>query len=243
MLSKLRSAYAWALLSALMLPLLPIARIFAAVTRKRDPRGDRLRTFMASWISLYGRWTPLYRFCIEGRQHLPASGPYVLVANHESGLDVLCLQMLRIPARFLAEHWLFEVPLSGPLFHLARHVPVEVGNRESGRLALVAAEDALRDGSPVAIFPEGILSPDEMKPFKPGAFVLAQRAKVPIVPVRIVGTGAAWRPGTLVVEGAHRIRIVILPPIPASEVEARDAGTLAAATRERLLAVAPGPGD
>ncbi len=241
MLSKLRSAYAWALLSVIMLTLFPAARLFAAKNRRSDPRGDRLRTFVASWISTYGRFTPLYRFSIEGREHLPRSGPYVMVANHESGLDVVCLQMLRTPARFLAEHWLFDVPLSGPLFRRAHHIAVEVGNRESGRQALVIAEDALRKGTPVAIFPEGVLSPDEMKPFKPGAFVLAQRAKVPIVPVRIVGTGRAWRPGTLVVQGAHEIRIVILEPTPLADVESASAAELAEATRRRMLDVAPGP--
>lgn len=242
MLSKLRSAYAWALLSAIALPLFPAAWLYAAVTRASDPRGDRLRTFMAGWISLYGHLTPLYRFSIEGRQHIPASGPYVLVANHESGLDVLCLQMLRTPARFLAEHWLFDVPLSGPLFRRARHVPVELGNRESGRAALATAEEALREGTPVAIFPEGALSPDEMKTFKAGAFVLAQRAGVPIVPVRLVGTGAAWRPGTLVVEGAHEIRIVVLPALPPAELASADPGELAVRTRASLLRVSPGPG-
>ena len=241
MLSKLRSAYAWALLATIALPLFPAARVFAALTRRSDPRGDRLRVFMAAWSSLYGRLTPLYRFSIEGRRHLPASGPYILVANHESGLDVLCFQMLGTPARFLAEHWLFDIPVSGPLFHRAGHIPLEVGNRESGRQALVAAEDALREGSPIAIFPEGVLSPDELKPFKPGACVLAQRAKVPIVPVRLVGTGAAWRPGTLVVRGAHRIRIVILPPLPLAEIESSGPADLAQELRRRILEVAPGP--
>jgi len=240
-LSKLRSAYAWALLAAIMLPLFPAAWLYALLRGGRDPRGDGLRRFMASWVSLYGHLTPLYRFSIEGRQHLPADGAYVLVANHESGLDVLCLQMLRIPARFLAEHWLFDVPLSGPLFRRARHVPVEVGDRESGRRALMTAEEALREGTPVAVFPEGALSPDEMKPFRPGAFVLARRAGVPIVPVRIIGAGAAWRPGTLVVQGAHRVRVVVLPPVPASDLAQGDPAALAEATRQRLLAVAPGP--
>ena len=233
MLSKLRSAYAWALLSGLMLALFPAARGFAFWKRGSDPRGDALRRLCARWISLYGRWTPLYDFTIEGREHLPQQGPFVLVANHESGLDVLCLQMLGTPARFLAEHWLFDIPLSGPLFRRAGHIPVVVGNRESGRAALETATKALADGTPVAVFPEGKLSPDALGDFKPGGFVLAQRAGVPLVPVRIVGAGAAWRPGTLVVHGRHPIRIRILPPLCGAELDG-DAQELAQQVRETI---------
>ncbi|MEM7413651.1 MAG: lysophospholipid acyltransferase family protein [Myxococcota bacterium] len=233
MISKLRSAYAWVLLSVLMLALFPAARCYAAWNRHRDPRGDGLRRFCARWIALYGHWTPLYRFEVEGREHLPSQGPFVLVANHESGLDVLCLQMLGTTARFLAEHWLFDIPLSGPLFRRAGHIPVEVGNRESGRAALETAADALVEGTPVAVFPEGQLRPDGLSDFKPGAFVLAQRAGVPLVPVRIVGAGDAWRPGTLVVRGKHVIRIRVLEPV-APEALGDDPKPLSDRVHERL---------
>jgi 1-acyl-sn-glycerol-3-phosphate acyltransferase len=240
MFSKLRSAYAWALFAAIMAPLLPVSWLYRRL-HPHDPRGDRLRVLIARWSSLYARATPLYRFSIEGRDHLPGSGPFVLVANHESTLDNLCIQMLSTPVRFLAEHWIFDIPLSGPLCKRAEHIPVEVGNRESGHQALVTAEDALRAGSPVAIYPEGGLSPDEMKSFKPGAFVLAQRANVPIVPVRIVGAGRAWRPGTVVVEGTNEIRIVILPPVAPQEIAEQEPTEVAEAVRQRLLGVAPVP--
>ncbi len=241
MLSKLRSAYAWVLFAAIMAPLFPASWLYERLTRRRDPRGDRLRVFIARWSSLYAHATPLYRFSIEGLENLPESGPFVLVANHESTLDQLCLQLLGTAARFMAEHWIFDVPLSGPMCRRAGHIPVKVGDRASGHDAMVAAEDALREGTPVAIFPEGGLSPEELKPFKPGAFVLAQRAKAPVVPVRIVGAGRAWRRGTLVVEGRHHIRIVVLPACPPAQLAEADPATLADETRTRILAVAPAP--
>ena len=218
-----------------MLPLFTVLPIIRWALARRDPHGDRLRIFVATWVSVYGHTTPLYRFEVKGREHLPETGPYVLVANHESGLDVLVLLMLRTPARFVAEHFFFKYPVVGWLFRLTGQIPLRVGDRESGRRALERAEAALNDGTPVAFFPEGELSPDEMLPFKPGAFVAAKRAGVPIVPVLIEGSGTAWRPGTLVVHGRHVVRITILPPIDPDELRESEPADMAERVRASLL--------
>jgi len=233
--SQIRSTYAWILLSVIVLPLFPAAWAFAGLSTRVDPTRARLRVLVSRWVSLYARLTPLYRFRVEGRDHIPASGPYVLIANHESGLDVLSMLMLHTPARFLAESWMFRVPLAGALFRRCRHIPVTVDDRESGRAALAEVASALAERSPVAIFPEGRLSPDGISEFRPGAFVAAQRAGVPIVPILLEGAGRAWRPGTMVVEGRHEIRIAVQRAIPASEVSATSAEELSNRAREQIL--------
>jgi 1-acyl-sn-glycerol-3-phosphate acyltransferase len=232
--STIRSAYAWVLLSVLILPLFPVARVVAPLMDRRDRRRDRCRVFVSSWASSYGRLSPLYRFRIEGRDRLPEGEPYVIIANHESGLDTMAMLMLRTPARFLAESWLFRVPLAGSLFRACRHIPVRVGDRESGRAALEKAAEALDEGTPVAVFPEGQLAPDGMEAFRPGAFVAAHRAAVPIIPVLLEGTGSAWRPGTMVVHGRHEIRIAVLAPIPAEVCASTDPGVLAELARKQI---------
>ncbi len=116
-----------------------------------------------------------------------------------------------------------------------QHIRVEPGNRESGRAALEEAARALDEGTPVVVFPEGELSPDEMADFRPGAFVAAKRAGVPIVPVLLEGAGQAWRPGTLVVRGAHVIRIAVQPPIDVHGVDEPDADALSERTRQVML--------
>jgi 1-acyl-sn-glycerol-3-phosphate acyltransferase len=233
--SKIRSAYAWVLLSVIVLPLFPVATLFEAIGSRWDPRQDRLRVLIARWVSVYGWLTPLYRFEIHGREHLPRDSAYVMVANHESGLDTLALLMLGTPARFIAESYLFRIPLNGALFRRSRQIPVEIGDRESGRQALAIAERAIAEGTPIAIFPEGHLSPDTLAPFRPGAFVLAQRAGVPLIPIVIEGAGRAWRPGTLVVKGRHIIRINVLEPIPADETSATDPGELLERVRKTFV--------
>lgn len=239
--SVIRSVYAWILLSVIMLPLFPAAAVLAFLSTPFDRQRSGLRVFVSTWVSAYALLTPLYRFRIEARERLPQSQPYVLVANHESGLDTLCLLLLRTPARFLAESWIFRIPLAGRLTLACKHIPVRLGDRESGRRALAMARSALEERCPVAIFPEGRLSADAMGDFRPGAFVLAQRAGVAVVPVLIEGAGSAWRPGTMVVTGTHRVRIAILDPVGIDEVKTTAPETLAARVRERIEAARSAP--
>jgi len=208
--------------------------LFDALAGSFDPRRDRLRRMVARWASLYGKWSPLYHIEIEGRSHFPRSGAYVVVANHESGLDTLLLLMLGTPARFLAEHWLFHATGAGWLMRTCRHIEVKVGDRESGHRALEEAVRALAEGSPVAIFPEGRYDEGVLNEFRPGAFVTAKRTGAAIVPVLIEGSGRAWRPGTLVVHGRHTIRLVVSRPITAEIVEAETVEELIERTRKQL---------
>ena len=211
--SKIRSTYAWVLLLVILLPLVPVLWIGPRLFRRVDPRRDGLRRLTAVWISTYAILTPLYGFRVEGRSRLPRGGPFVLVANHESALDPLSLLLLSTPARFLVADGLFRVPLARWFFDACGHIPVKIGDRESGRIALARAGETLAEGTPVAIFPEGELLPGGLGPFRPGAFVAAQRAGVPIVPVLLKGASGAWRPGSFAVEGRHEIRIAVLDPI------------------------------
>jgi 1-acyl-sn-glycerol-3-phosphate acyltransferase len=236
-LARLRSAYAWALLSVIMLPLFPALKLMRFLTRESDPKGDRLRVFMARWVSVYGWATPLYRFEIVGSEKLPRGAPYVMIANHESGLDILAMLMLSTPARFIAEDYLFEATFASWLLRSTGQIPVRIGDRESGHQALAIAQASLAEGTPIVIFPEGHLSPDVLAPFRPGAFVLAQRAHVPLVPVLLEGAGRAWRPGTMVVTGSHVIRIRILDSIPVNEVTASQPEELAERTHKRFVAI------
>jgi len=80
-----------------------------------------------------------------------------------------------------------------------------------------------------------------MAPFRAGAFVAAQRAGVPIVPLLLEGTGTAWRPGTMVVRGRHEIRIVVLPEISAEVVGRESPERLSELARSAILAARQSP--
>ena len=222
MISTLRSVYAWALFGLILLPVFILAQAEAAVHALRGSRRDGLRRRVAKGLSLYARLSPLYDFRVEGREHLPRSGPYVLVANHESLLDPLCLFLLELPVRILASDRALRVPVVSTLFRACEHIGVDRSDPGSRKRALDTACSALEAGTPVAIFPEGQLpdTPGELATFHNGAFVAAQSCRVPIVPVVLSGTGRAWAPDTVVVTGRHEIGVRVLPPLDPGDGDA-----------------------
>lgn len=129
---------------------------------------------------------------IEGVEHVPRSGAFLLVANHCSQLDPPLLgwatgyQVDRI-VHFMAKDEMRRWPVIGWLADRAGVFFVRRGERD--RAAQRLALDLLADGRPVGVFPEGTRSRDgRMRAARPGAALLAMRSGVPIVPVGIAGT-------------------------------------------------------
>ncbi len=118
-------------------------------------------------------------------------GPCILVANHQSLIDILLLMLLPTDARCWAKRWPFRVPFLGLMMRLCGHLCVE-----DPRVLYKAAE-SLRDGVSLLVFPEGTRSRDgKLTRFHDGAFLLSARTGVPVVPVLIRGSGTTMPPGT-----------------------------------------------
>jgi fatty-acyl-CoA synthase len=150
----------------------------------------------------------------EGLDHLDASRPSVLVANHGSYLDVVVLlAALPVDFRFVAKRELLRAPVVGSVIRRVRHLTVE---RAAGSQSVADAEQvtaALRDGVSVLVFPEGtfVRSPGIL-PFRLGAFKSAVETGAPVVPVTIRGTreilpAGEWlpRPGPVTVAVGARL--------------------------------------
>ncbi|MCC7408033.1 MAG: MFS transporter [Phycisphaeraceae bacterium] len=123
-----------------------------------------------------------------GRHHLPKQGPFILAANHTTGLDGFVLQAASPrPVRWvMLEAYLFGC--LGPLWKAFR--PITLALNDSDRTAIRRIVTALEDGEPVGIFPEGRLQRDHrvLGEFEPGVGLIARRSGAPIVPAWIDGT-------------------------------------------------------
>lgn len=154
------------------------------------------------WASCIIKVNPLWRLKIEGWENVQPGKPYVIVANHQSLLDILVL-LSGMPPRshfkFLAKRELFPIPFFGWHMVLAKYIPLDRSSHESGKKVMLIARQWLRKGVSVAFYPEGTRSLDgEIHAFKVGAFKLAQEENLQILPVVIDGTGEAvpkksWR--------------------------------------------------
>src|SRR6185436_16807299 len=159
------------------------------------------------------------RLTISGREHLPAEGSFIMVANHASHLDALCL-LAALPLRKLhrafpaaAQDYFF---VSIPRIAIAAVVvnALPFGRRANVRQSLDLCRGLLENpGNILIIFPEGTRSADgALGEFKPGIGMLTAGTNVPVVPCRIGGASAAWPKGALVPR-PRRMRLRIGPPL------------------------------
>jgi 1-acyl-sn-glycerol-3-phosphate acyltransferase len=102
---------------------------------------------------------------------------------------------------------------------LNRYIRLKRGDMESIRQMMAACEKALARGCSVFFFPEGTRSKTgQMKPFKPGAFILAHKMKLPILAVAINGTRKALPKHSLNFHGGHAFRVEVLEKSPTSSL-------------------------
>lgn len=132
-----------------------------------------------------------WRINRTGVEHLPATGGFVIAANHQSAIDAFILgqaayRQRRQPVYILVKHSLFHQPIVGRIMHASGNIAVD---RAAGANAYAKACDVLRAGGIILVFPEQTISPSfELLDFKAGAIRLASDAHVPLVPAASFGS-------------------------------------------------------
>jgi 1-acyl-sn-glycerol-3-phosphate acyltransferase len=173
----------------------------------------------------------LYRLRVEGREHLPATGGYVVAANHLSDFDPWPLGLAVYPRQlhFMAKSELYT-PVLKPFLDVVGAFPVRRGERdpESFRTAVRLA----RAGGAVAMFPEGTRRSKGLRKKwvsrpHPGAARIALAAEVPLVPVGLRGTDRMRRLGPL--------RARIGPPVETADLSSLPRREAARVATERLM--------
>lgn len=143
-------------------------------------------------------------------------GPYIIVANHSSVLDIPILMGLPLPMRVLARHGIVHAPVMGWYMQFTRQIPVKLDSPESVQKSLDLCKESLDAGVSLVIFPEGTRSKDcELQKFRRGAFRLAKDTGTPVLPVAIFGTHRLMMKGEFMPQSLyHPIRARVLPPMP-----------------------------
>jgi 1-acyl-sn-glycerol-3-phosphate acyltransferase len=181
---------------------------------------------LSRWLGSWGLFV-VYRLRVHGREHVPAGGGVVLVANHSAFMDgPLLFGQLGRRSVFLVKQESFHGPLGWYLRRLGQ-LPVRRG--EVDRAPLLTALRTLRAGGVVGVFPEGTRGSGDVAQARQGAAWLARSAGAVVLPVACRGTRAGreralprWRP---------RVDVLIGEPVPVNSERGRSA--LAGAT-ERI---------
>ena len=140
------------------------------------------------------------RVYVVGRENIPP-GVCLFAANHTSNADAPAI-IGAIPRRLavFARKSLFDIPIVGLAFRLAKFVPVDRGNRDAALASVKQAVEYIKTGSSFLVYPEGTRSPDgRLHRFKKGSFVMAIEAGVPIVPVACSGAHRIMKKKSLVI--------------------------------------------
>jgi len=242
LLRRILSALFWSFLVVSSIALFPIAVLIWALTVLFDRRLVLLHRFTCFWASLYTWLNPAWRVHIEGREKIAGGTAYVMVANHQSLLDILVLFRLFVHYKWVSKIENFRIPCVGWNMSLNRYIKLRRGDRESVEQMMTACEQALADGSSIMMFPEGTRSLDgRLKAFKHGAFTLAQRMRLPILPIVVQGTAAALPKRGFVLQGRHAIRIRVLDAIPYARFANESVDAVAERVRS-IIAAELGPG-
>lgn len=154
-----------------------------------DPRREIAYHFGRAWIWLGAKLFGV-RFTVEGAENVPRESTGIFVANHTSYFDVHAVYShLTAPVRFLAMKSLLWVPVFGIALHALGHIFVDQkGKPDSQRKQLDQLRKLAESGHFLAIYPGGGRARNRrIGPWKKGAFVLAIRAQIPIIPVGISG--------------------------------------------------------
>ena len=152
------------------------------------------------------------RMSIEGREHVPATGAFLLAPIHRSILDSpISAGVTRRKLRFMGADKYWKNPTFGRLLSTLGGFPVTRGSAD--REALKRCIAVLETGEPLVLFPEGErkTGPDVL-PLFDGAAYIAVKAGVPIVPVGIAGSERAMPRGARFIV-PRKIHVVVGPPL------------------------------
>jgi 1-acyl-sn-glycerol-3-phosphate acyltransferase len=186
-----------------------------------DKKG-RYYFWIGSRWSMLSLWLCRIKVDAKGLEHIPANGNYIIVSNHASFFDIPAIMSIFTQARIMFKKELSYIPLWGWALKWGYHIMVDRGRSTEAMKSLDRAVGDIKAGGSVLLFAEGTRSRDgHLQPFKRGAFQLAARTGVPILPVILNGTHAIQPKGSFDIR-PRTIEMVIAPPVETKGITTRE---------------------
>lgn len=198
----------------------------------RRRRAHAMARFWA-WGMIYTTGT---RCRVEGLEHITHSGPFVVMSNHRSHMDVpVAIYHLPFLFGFIVKRELMRVPVFRGAMQTIGCVAVSRGQSRGDHSVLDAVALDVASGKNILIFPEGTRSPnDDFLPFKKGGIVTAIKAGVPILPVGISGTNKII-PARVHTVSSGPVLMKVGEPIPTEGLTLEDRDELLARVQSAIV--------
>lgn len=159
---------------------------------------------------------------------------YIFMCNHKSYFDIYIVYVLlkNFDFIFLIKKELFSIPLFGWALKKLGYISIDRKNIREGIKIFIEAINRIKGGQSVVIFPEGTRSTDgALLPFKKGAFAIAIRSQLKIVPIKIGDTHLISQRGNVLINPFKSIDVKVYPPI---ETSGKNIGELMTIVRKCL---------
>jgi 1-acyl-sn-glycerol-3-phosphate acyltransferase len=204
----------------ILIPLVMVATILTAITTicfsyiKSKPL---LKNIPPRWWSKLVCFLSFISVSIEGLDNLDKKQSYIFVANHQSMFDIWVVYgWLDMPFSWIMKKELRKIPLVGTACESAGHIFIDRSNAVEAKKSIQLAEQKLKNGNCVVVFPEGTRSRDgKIGMFKRGAFNIASDINLPIVPITIIGAFERMSRSDFIIKPG-KIKMIIHKPIESS---------------------------
>ena len=201
----------------------PLTLLYILLIPPSEKKRYRYHQMIAGFMRLALKVLPGVKFNLDNKVGETFEKPAIIIANHQSHLDLLCTMMLHPKVVLLTTDWVWKNPIYGVIIRFAEFYPVSDGyDKNVERL-----KKLVERGYSVVVFPEGTRSETgEIIRFHKGAFQLSQTLNVDILPVFIHGAHHVMPKKDFVLREG-RLHVEIRERMPANEVAAVDARALA----------------
>jgi 1-acyl-sn-glycerol-3-phosphate acyltransferase len=221
------SVITWLLATLFLLLMFPLTILIWLVTLPFGKPDNAVHRWVTFQGRLLIRSIPLWKVSCTGKENLMA-GTCVIIANHQSILDIPLIHILGGNFRWVSKESVFRIPGLGATMKMAGYIPVIRGNVESIAAMMNRAEEYLKGGVSVVLFPEGTRTRDgEVQRFRSGAFRLALSANLPVQPVVIDGTAGVLPKRGIVFSRGHPVKLRVLPAVMPDDFPDRNPDRLA----------------
>lgn len=240
-LKAIRSIFIWTAGTILTVLLYLAMLLVIAVTFPFDKQRRLVHAQCFWWSDAVISLNPYWKMHVSGLENIDPKKTYVVVANHQSMADIVIMYQTKMQFKWVAKDDLFKLPVLGWELSLAKHIRLERGDFSSIKKVYRQAAEWLRSGMSVLFFPEGTRSETgDMKDFQNGAFKLAIKEKVPVLPIYIHGTGDAIPKGGRIFSTTAEVKLKVLPAVDTSNFQAGDFAKLRDMVRGQLENAARG---
>jgi 1-acyl-sn-glycerol-3-phosphate acyltransferase len=190
---------------------------------------------VGAWGCRFAVWLAGVRLKVQGREKIPAGQAVVFMPNHQSNCDPPAVISILPQLRALVKKEFFRIPLLGRAMLLVGFIPVDRKHRERAMEAIEEGAKSLAAGYSFMVFPEGTRSRDgRLQPFKKGAFVMAMKAQVPIVPISLSGSSRIMQKGRFAIRPGL-VRITIHDAVPTASYVPANRSQLMERVRQAIL--------